>query len=112
MACMISTLGMWSRGHSTSTTPLRGVYMSLLFSHETVFWLRSYFGLLFFLPRSVLLQQIWIQNVPEVVFERRWDGARNTPFTVLCCHEGQVRCAAQMAIRSEGRRTCKVFAPF
>lgn len=48
MACMISTLGMWSRGNSTSTTPLRGVYMSLLFSHETVFGSVLILGFCFF----------------------------------------------------------------
>lgn len=59
---------------------------------------------LLFLPRSVLLQQIWIQNVPETVFERRRDRPWNTSFTVLCGHEGKVRRTAQMAIQSEGNK--------
>lgn len=61
------------------------------------------FMVLLFLPRSVLLQQIRIQNVPETVFEWRWDRPWNTSLTVLCRHEGKVRRTAQMAIQSEGR---------
>lgn len=60
---------------------------------ELFLWGDDAFSLTFgscFIPRSILLQQIWLQNVSEAVPERRWDRARNAPFALLCRHEGQV----------------------
>lgn len=58
-------------------------------SHASVFRLCSH-SVFLFLPLSVLLQQVRIQNVPEAVFEWRRDGPGDPPVALLCGHEGQV----------------------